>query len=115
MGKILGKELVKILEFPSPTVFLYNLFFYRIGVYSRNSSKMFNYCLLVLNFNQLFLIVNQFICHYTRHDIYVTTVTFHMTLLMNRKRNIVLDDGRVHPLAKTMPFSSHHLVMEYCS
>ena len=30
-------------------------------------------------------------------------VTFQMTLLMNKWTNIVMDDGSVHPLAKTLP------------
>ena len=29
-------------------------------------------------------------------------MTFHMTLLMNKWINIVVDDGWVHPLAKTL-------------
>ena len=32
----------------------------------------------------------------------VTMVTFWMTL-MNKFTNIAMDDGRVHPLAKTLP------------
>ena len=35
--------------------------------------------------------------------LYVTMVTFRMTLLMNKSTNIVMDDGRVHPMAKTLP------------
>ena len=34
----------------------------------------------------------------------VTTVTFTMTFLRNRWTNVVMDDGRVRPLAITMPF-----------
>jgi hypothetical protein len=34
---------------------------------------------------------------------YVTMVTFWMTLPMNKFTNIVMEDGRVHPLAKTLP------------
>ena len=30
-------------------------------------------------------------------------VIFQMTLLMNKGTNIVMDDGGVHPLAKTLP------------
>ena len=33
----------------------------------------------------------------------VTMVTFWMTLLMNKFADTVMDDGRVHPLAKTLP------------
>jgi hypothetical protein len=47
---------------------------------------------------------------YTKYDIechtvfYVTMVTFWTTLLMNKWSNIVMDDGRVHSLAKILPF-----------
>ena len=34
------------------------------------------------------------LCHYGR---------FQMPLLMNKGTNIVMDDGQVHPLAKTLP------------
>ena len=34
---------------------------------------------------------------------YVIMVTFWTTLLMNKWTNIVMDDGWVHPLAKTLP------------
>ena len=34
---------------------------------------------------------------------YVTMVTFRMTLCMNKWTNNVMDDGRVHPLAKPLP------------
>ena len=37
---------------------------------------------------------------------YVTMITFHMTLLMNKWTNIVMDDGWVHPLAKPYPLLS---------
>jgi hypothetical protein len=33
----------------------------------------------------------------------VTMVTFQMTLLMNNWTNIVMHDGWVHPLSKTLP------------
>ena len=33
----------------------------------------------------------------------VTMVTSPMTLLMNKRTNIVMDDEQVHPLAKTLP------------
>ena len=33
----------------------------------------------------------------------VTMVTFHMPLLMNKWTDIVLDDGGVHALAKSLP------------
>ena len=33
----------------------------------------------------------------------VTMVTFWKTLLMNKFINIVIEDGQVHPLAKTLP------------
>ena len=35
-------------------------------------------------------------------DFYVTVVAFWMTLLMNKRSNIVMDD-KFHPLAKTLP------------
>ena len=47
--------------------------------------------------------------YYTKYDIlcnmllYVTVVTFQMTLLMNKWTNIVMEDEWVHPLAKTLP------------
>jgi hypothetical protein len=46
---------------------------------------------------------------YTKYGIqchmvfYVTMVVFGMTLLMNRWTNVVVDNGWVHPLAKTLP------------
>ena len=33
----------------------------------------------------------------------VTMATFWMTLLMNKRTYVVIDDGRVHPLGKTLP------------
>ena len=33
----------------------------------------------------------------------VTMVTFWMTLLMNKFTSTIMDDGCVHPLAKTLP------------
>ena len=33
----------------------------------------------------------------------VTMVTFQMTLLTNKFTNIVMDGGKVHPLAKAIP------------
>ena len=46
---------------------------------------------------------------YSKYDIechmvfYVTMGTFRLTVLMNKWTNIVMDDGWVHPLAKTLP------------
>jgi hypothetical protein len=36
------------------------------------------------------------VCH-------VNMITFRMTLLMNKRTNLVMDDGWVHPMAKTLP------------
>ena len=36
---------------------------------------------------------------------YVTMVTFQMTLLINKRTNIAMNDGWVHQLAKTLPCS----------
>ena len=51
--------------FPSPTSYLLMIFgsLYEIGVYSINSSKMMGNFPEVLNFNWLFLKLNQFICN----------------------------------------------------
>ena len=35
--------------------------------------------------------------------LYVTMVTFWMTLLISKRTNVVADNGRVHPLAKPLP------------
>jgi hypothetical protein len=45
--------------------------------------------------------------------IYVLMETFRMMPYMNKFTNNVTDDGRVHPLAISLP-SRQQLVMEYC-
>ena len=43
----------------------------------------------------------------------VNMVTFQMTFLVNKFTNTVMNDGRVYPLAKTIP-SSQQCAMKYC-
>ena len=50
-------------------------------------------------------------CHEICH---VTMVTFWMTLIMNKWMNIVIDDGWVHPLARTLPSLVSNLWWKYC-
>ena len=40
--------------------------------------------------------------------------TFWMTLLMNKRTNSFMDDGWVHPLAKTLPSLVSKILMKYC-
>ena len=42
------------------------------------------------------------ICPWIFKPFDVTVITFHMTLLMNDFTNTIMDDGRVHPLVKTI-------------
>ena len=68
--------------------------------------------------------------YYTKYDVqchmvfYVIMVTFLITLVLNKWTNIIIDDGWVHPLAKTLPslvnnlswmietWMKHHLVSD---
>ena len=51
--------------------------------------------------------------------LYVTMVTFRMTLLVNKWTDIIMDDGWVHQLAKTSPSLVNNLwwniIMDDCN
>ena len=69
----------------------------------------------VLILNWWFGKINWLICKYTKYDIsrhtafYVTMATLRITLLMNKWTNIVMEDGWVHPLGKTLSSLANNL------